>query len=181
VKVCAFDPGISGAAALLDHDLNRRGVLTYHFVEMVDLPSIPDGETRRQPDAAFIGALLERWDPDEVVIENVRPAVHGNKFGGKDGAAMSSMSPSDAFRFGLNCGILRGVVKAYGYEPVMVDPRTWTAALKVKGGAKNKAEHARVIKLLVPSAAPWITLAKHDGRADSACMAYWYAQKRGML
>lgn len=181
MKVAAFDPGLHGAAALLEHDLNRHGVLSYHFEEMVDIPTIEDGETRRQIDVAFVGALLERWDPDVVVIENVRPAVFRGGPVGPTGEEKSSMSPSDAFRFGLACGMLRGCVKAYGYDPVMVDPRSWTSSLKLRGGTKFKAEHAALIKALVPSARKWIMLAKHDGRADAACMAYWYVQKRGML
>ena len=190
MDVAAFDPGASGAASLLRHDLNRHGVLAYTFLDMVDIPTLPDGETRKQIDVPFVGQLLERWNPDVVVIENVQVAVYG---GGDDRASASasaaagqgfrrsSMSPSDAFRYGINCGMLRGCIMAYGFEPVMVHPRTWTSALKLKGGAAEKKAHAALIKQLVPSAAEWITLAKHDGRADSACMAYWYAQQRGML
>lgn len=185
MDIAAFDPGAHGAAALLRHDINRHGRLAFTFLDMVEIPTIEDGETRRQVDVPFIGEWLERWSPDVALIENVQVAVYGKDDARASEAAKgakfrrSSMSPSDAFRYGINCGMLRGCVMAYGYEPVMVHPRTWTSALGLKGG--DKKPHAALIKQLVPSAAEWITLAKHDGRADAACMAYWYAQKRGML
>lgn len=188
MDICAIDPGLRGAAALLRRDLNRHGRLDLTFIDMVDLETEEDGESRRQPDAAFLGALLERWDPDVVVLENVQPAVYGKGDERMSEAATaaagrgfrkSSMSPSDAFRFGIACGMQRGIIKAYGYDPVLVHPRTWTLALGLKGG--DKKPHAARIKQLVPSAAQFITLAKHDGRADAGCMAFWYANKTGML
>lgn len=178
--IMGVDPGLRGAAALLQRDLNRHGRLDYIFLDMTDLETEPDGESRRQPDAAFLGALLERWNPDVVVIENVQVAVIPDRNpGAAKGFRQSAMSPSDAFRFGLACGMQRGVVKAYGYDPVLVHPRTWTLALGLKGGDK-KPHIAKIIEL-VPSAAQFITLAKHDGRADAALMAFWYANKTGML
>lgn len=188
MDIMAIDPGLRGAAALLRRDLNRHGRLDLMFLDMVDLETVDDGESRRQPDAEQLGALLEQWNPDEVVIENVQPAVYGKGDDRMSEAATaaagkgwrrSSMSPSDAFRFGLACGMQRGIVKAFGYEPIMVHPRTWTLALGLKGG--DKKPHAARIKQLVPSAAQFITLEKHHGRADAACMAFWYANKTGML
>jgi crossover junction endodeoxyribonuclease RuvC len=182
MDIAAFDPGQRGAAALLRRDWNRQGRWDYRFLDMVDLPTIPDGETRKQIDVAFLGALLERWDPDVAVIENVQVAVARDdpndpqqRLYGK----RSAMSPSDAFRFGLACGMIRGVVMAYDIPVEMVHPRTWTLALGLKGG--DKKPHIARIKQLVPTAANFITLAKHDGRADAGLMAYWHAQKTGFV
>lgn len=180
MDVAAFDPGLHGAAALLRHDINRHGRLAYRFIDIVDIPSIEDGERRPRVNVPFIGTLLERWGPDVVVIEAVGVPIFSNRNPGADkGFRQSPMSSSDAFQFGKSCGRLEGCVEAYGFEPVMANPRSWTSALGLKGG--DKKPHAALIKQLVPSAAEFITLAKHDGRADAACMAYWYAQKRGML
>src|SRR5688572_25781703 len=113
MDICAIDPGIRGAAALLRRDLNRHGRLDLTFLDMVELETKEDGETRRKIDVSFLGSLLERWDPDIVVIENVQPAVYGNSDDRMSEAAVaaagrgfrkSSMSPSDAFRFGKSCG-----------------------------------------------------------------------------
>lgn len=178
MDIMGIDPGLKGSAALLRRDINRHGRLASTFLDMVDLEIEPDGEKRNQIDAGFLCDLLERWNPDVVVLENVRPAVHGNKFGG-GGEEKSSMSPSDAFRFGLCCGMIRGIVKAYQLQLVMVDPRKWTHSFGLKGG--DKKPHIACIKELAPSSRRFITLVKHDGRADAGLIALWYSNRTGMV
>lgn len=178
MDIAAFDPGLHGAAALLRRDLNRHGVLASTFLDMVDLPTIPDGETRKQIDVPFIGQLLERWNPDIAIVENVQVAVPPQAATTGGGGRRSAMSPSDAFRFGLSCGMIRGAIAAYNIDIVMVHPRTWTAAFQLKGG--DKRPHVAKIKELEPSCREFITLAKHDGRADAGLMALWYAEQIGV-
>lgn len=184
MDIMGIDPGLHGAAALLRRDINRHGRLASTFLDFADLETIPDGEKRNQIDVEHLCELLEKWNPDVVVLENVRPAVHGNKFGGdfdgvRGGKEKSSMSPSDAFRFGLACGMIRATVMAYKLELVMVDPRSWTHYFKLKGG--NKDPHIALIKQIAPSCVPYITLKKHDGRADAGLMALWHSDKTGMM
>jgi hypothetical protein len=173
MRIAAFDPGINGSAALLSHggDFDPG---TPQFVDMVDLATIPDGE-KRQLDASFICDLMEKWIPDAVVIENVQPMP---SIPGADGARRS-MGAASSFRFGLACGMIRGVVAVYTTPVTMVHPQSWKRHFGLKGADKKPG--VALIKKLYPSCEPFITLVKHHGRADAGLMAAWYAEKRGML
>jgi hypothetical protein len=173
MRIAAFDPGINGSAALLLHGAEMADFET-HFVEMVDLATVPDGE-KRQLDADFICGLMERWVPDVVVIENVQPMP---SIPGADGVRRS-MGAASSFRFGLACGVIRGVVAVYTTPVVMVHPQSWKRHFGLKGS--DKKQGVELIKRMYPSAAPFITLVKHHGRADAGLMAVWHAEKSGML
>lgn len=180
MDIMGIDPGLRGAAALLRRDINRHGRLASTFLDMVDLETIEiANKSHRQIDGQFLCDLIERWDPDVIVLEDVQPAVRGNKFGGPDDQRMSNMSASDSFRFGRTCGIIYGIALAYQLDPVMVHPRSWTKHFGLKGG--DKKPHVECIKQLAPSCRPFITLAKHDGRADAGLMAMWHSDKTGMM
>jgi hypothetical protein len=173
VRVAAFDPGINASAALLVHGAEMDDFAS-HFLNMVDLKTVPDGENR-QLDVDHICDLLDRWEPDVAVIENVQPMP---SIPGKDGLRRS-MGAASSFRFGLACGMIRGVVRAYQVPVVMVHPQSWKRSFGLKGSDK-KQDAAKLLELH-PAAAKFITLQKHHGRADAGLMAAWYAEKRGML
>lgn len=173
LRVAAFDPGLNASAALF-----RRGgdmdEADQAFLDMVDLETVPDGE-KRQINPDFLCALLERWAPDVAVIENVQPMP---SIPGADGERRS-MGAASAFRFGLACGMIRGIVAVYQIETVMVHPQSWKRHFGLKG--PDKKPGVALIKQLQPSSAEFITLVKHHGRADAGLMALWYCEKRGML
>ena len=174
MRTMAIDPGVRAAAALLDHG----GGTVRRFVDMVDIKMLPDGE-RKQLAPGWFGDLLEKWEPDVVVLENVQVAVFG---AGPDGQRKSAMSPSDAMRFGLSCGELRGFVKAYQIPIELVHPRTWTRHFGVKGGAAEKKNHILKLKEIEPSCRHFIRLQADHGMADAGLMAIWYAEtKRELL
>jgi len=172
VRIAAFDPGINGSAALLvrggDFDPAPR------FLDMVDLATIPDGE-KRQLDASFICDLMEKWVPDVVVIENVQPMP---SIPGPDGARRS-MGAASSFRFGLACGMIRGVVAVYTTPVVMVHPQSWKRHFGLKGPDKQMS--VELIKHRYPEARKFITLKKHHGLADACCLALYHAEKMGMF
>ena len=169
MKIIAVDPGINASAALLLHEPFES-----RFLDMVDLRTIPDGENR-QLDVDHICDLLERWVPDVAVIENVQPMP---SIPGSDGERRS-MGAASSFRFGLACGMIRGVVRAYQIEVIMVHPASWKRSFGLKGPDK-KQDSAKLLKLY-PAAAKFITLQKHNNRSDAGLMAVWYAERRGML
>lgn len=173
MRIAAFDPGINASAALLLHGSEMADFET-HFVDMVDLRTVPDGENR-QLDAQHICDLMERWVPDVVVIENVQPMP---SIPGADGKRRS-MGAASSFRFGLACGMIRGVVAVYTTPVVMCHPQSWKRHFGLKGG--DKKQGVELVKRLQPSAMPFITLVKHHGRADAGLMALWHAEKMGML
>lgn len=173
----AIDPGVNGSAALLW--CGPGGNQPTEFADMVDIEMVPDGETRRQLNGQWFGDLLERWTPDVMVIENVQVAVMPPKVPG--GRRVSVMSASDAFRFGLSCGEVRGFVKAYQIDVQMVHPRTWTSHFGLKGGSKEKGSHIAKLQELQPSCMRWVNLQKHHGKADAGLMALWYSEKSGLV
>lgn len=174
MRIAAFDPGINASAALLLHGAGDVEYLGSYFEHMVDLRTIPDGENR-QLDVDHICELLDAWVPDVAIIENVQPMP---SIPGKDGMRRS-MGAASSFRFGLACGMIRGVVRAYQIPVQMVHPQSWKRSFALKGSDK-KQDAAKLLELH-PAAAKFITLQKHHGRADAGLMAIWYAERRGML
>lgn len=173
--IMGIDPGLNASAALLQRDWNRHGHFAYRFVDMVDLDTEPDGENR-QIDVAALGALLERFDPDVVVIENVQPmpSIPDPRTGQR-----RSMGAASSFRFGMAVGMIRATVKAYALPIELVHPISWKKHFGLKGS--DKKQDSACIKQLVPNAADFITLVKHHGRADAGLLALYYAQKTGMV
>lgn len=173
-RIAAFDPGgVSASAALLLHGGEMDDFSTI-FLDMVDLKTCPDGENR-QIDGAALADILERWEPDVAVIENVQPMP---SIPGPNGERRS-MGAASSFRFGLGCGIIRGVVAAYQIPIVMCHPRSWKAHFGFKGSDKQMS--IDLIKSRYPETAKFLTLKKHHGKADACCLAAYYAAKRGML
>lgn len=170
--IAAFDPGINASAALLSY--GEGGSAPTRFLDMVDLPTIADGE-KRQLDCAWIGSMLERWEPDIAVVENVQPMP---SIPGSDGERRS-MGAASAFRFGLSVGMIRGVLMAYQVPVELLHPQSWKRHFGLKG--PDKAKGVVLLKTLRPEVAEFITLVKHHGRADAGLMALCYAEKRGML
>lgn len=173
MRIASFDPGINASAALLLHG-GEMSDFDSQFIDMVDLKTVPDGENR-QLDVDHICELLDAWVPDVAVIENVQPMP---SIPGKDGFRRS-MGAASSFRFGLACGMIRGVVRAYQVPVVMCHPQSWKRSFALKGSDK-KQDAAKLLELH-PAAAKFITLQKHHGRADAGLMAIWYAERRGML
>ena len=170
--IMAVDPGINASAALLSY--GDGGNQPTRFLDMVDLDTLPDGE-KRQIDGEALGALLERWEPDQSVVENVQPMP---SIPGADGQRRS-MGAASAFRFGMACGTIRGVLMAYQVPVELVHPQSWKRHFKLKGPDKKLG--VELLKSLRPEVVEFITLVKHHGRADAGLMALWYAEKRGML
>lgn len=181
--IMGVDPGINASAALLRHgsggEMDDAG--DTEFIDMVDLGTESDGENR-QIDVGELGELLERWDPDVAVVENVQPMP---SIPDKATGVRRSMGAASAFRFGLACGMIRATIRAYQIETVMVHPRTWTKHFKLSGGGKTptqfKAAQSEFLLQLQPSAKRFITLVKHHNRANAGLVGLWYAEKRGIL
>lgn len=81
-----------------------------------------------------------------------------------------------AFAFGRSVGVVRGVLEALGVPVDEVAPNVWKPAMRVPA-EKDKAR-ARASYLL-PSAAKFWPLKKHDGRAEAALIGL-YAFQRGL-
>lgn len=164
-----IDPGLRGAACALCNDFGSVA-----FLDVIDLPTLPDGE-KRQIDGAALGAWLEKIEPDHAFIENVQPmpSIPG------PAGDRRTMGAASSFRFGMACGQIRGVVVAYQIPLTLTVPRVWKRHFNLKGPEKEKSI-MKAISLL-PKIRPFLQRRKDDNRAEAALLALYGFDKLGML
>ncbi len=95
---------------------------------------------------------------------------------------MTGQGASHSFEFGRNVGIVHGVLAANFIPTETVTPVKWKRAVGIKAPPKGekpaKDESRAAATRLLPAHAGLWTLAKHDGRAEAALMAYYWARLR---
>ena len=143
MKVLGVDPGaVSGAYALLIHDL---------FTIVDDIPIVD-----RQVNAAEWACVVARLKPDVAVVEQV--------------GSMPGQGVSSTFKFGMGCGLIRGVLAGAGVPIIIVTPAKW----KKHFSLNNDGEKSRALALRrFPHAADQLTRKKDHGRAEAMLMALW--------
>lgn len=164
--IASCDPGLSGAICAL-----RVGTAGVEFLSLIDTPVMPDN-SKRQINVDSLCRWIEKWNPDEAVIENVRPM-------GGSGAKAIVMSGASAFRFGMAIGQVRAVFQCYRIPVRLVDPRSWKAAFGIKGKAKEEARQIAIERL--PAAAPHLSRKLDHNRAESVLIGLYQAERRGFL
>jgi crossover junction endodeoxyribonuclease RuvC len=158
MTVLGIDPGAKGAFVL-----NTGGELDVLDMPTFEKPVRRAGKIikRRMLDEHAIARWLAEQDGsiDAAYIEgvNTRPGESG----------------SSAFAFGVNYGLVRGILVGMdiGYE--VVASTTWTKALAV--GA-DKSLHRRQAQMIWPAQADLFKRVKDDGRADAALITAWAAR-----
>jgi len=143
--VLAVDPGsVSAAYAVLDE---KMAVLDVGDVPVVD----------KMIDAANWHRIVGYWQPGLGVIEQV--------------SAMPKQGVASSFRFGMGCGLLRGVMIANGIPLTQVAPSKW----KREMGLDNDGEKSRALALRHwPEMAMKLKRVKDHGRAEALLLARWY-------
>jgi len=150
--IAGIDVGLSGAVALLDAE-------TGGVIDIWDMPTlalIRGGRNKRELDPHSIAAALGRDRIGHAFVEQV--------------GAMPGQGVSSVFSFGKTYGITIGVLATLGIPYSFAVPQVWKKALGVpaaKDGARARATQ------LLPSAAHYWPLVKHDGRAEAALIAYY--------
>ena len=148
MRLLGVDPGsVSAAYAILDDRLN--------IVAVGDVPVVD-----RQVDAANWHRLLITWRPDRAVIEQV--------------SAMPKQGVSSSFRFGMGCGLLRGVIVAGGTPLDQVAPSKWKKAM----GLDNDGEKSRALALRFWPGCALLSRKKDHGRAEALLLARWCLETR---
>ena len=149
--ILGVDPGLNGALAFLDV---TAGSLTIH-----DMPTIEAGvRSKRVVDEAALARLIDPAAANAAFIEKV--------------GAMPGNGAVSMFGFGVSYGLVRGVVAANFIPVTLVPPQTWKSKLGVP--ASKEGARARASQLLPAFSNLW-SLAKHDGRAEAALIAYYGA------
>ena len=110
-----------------------------------------------------------QWLEDAILCHG-QPKVALEKVHAIQGQGISS-----TFKFGLNTGIIKGVLFAMGLPFIEVTPQRWQAFSQVPKKANPSDKPSLIIaKQLFPLAD--ITLKKHHGRADALLLAYYAKQ-----
>ena len=144
MRIAAFDPGITGGIALMDHG---------RLYEVFEMPV-----NAGRADGGQIAVILGNFVPDQVVVENTQ--------------AMPKNGSQASFSLGLNTGIILGVVQAMSHPLVRVRPQVWKKGMGLIGKPKDSSRQLAIE--LYPTFAPkFRTKVRGSGPAEAALMARW--------
>lgn len=146
-RILGCDPGLTGAVALYDDDLDALIVRDAPTVQV----SVGRSKARKVYQDAEYARIIRELAPDVVAIEQVN--------------GIKGQSASASFSFGAGYGLLRGIVAALGLPVHFIPPQTWRARLRVPSGKDGSRLRAGQ---LFPRYANLFVLVKYDGRADAA-------------
>lgn len=151
-----IDPGVTGAIAVLDDELNLLAVF--------DMPVMLSGKTQ-QVNAAALAKNLVSYQSYQVITElkNHAPIrIFLEQVNAMPGQGVTSM-----FNFGTSYGIIIGVCSALAYPLFLVRPNLW----KKRAGLLNKPKDAArgLAQQVYPETD--LSLKKHIGRADAILIA----------
>jgi crossover junction endodeoxyribonuclease RuvC len=151
MRTLGVDPGISGALALWDPDLQALRVwdMPIHNVRVGKSAKNVLSETE-------LADIIRSAEPDRAIVE----AVH----------AMPKQGVSSMFTFGTSYGAIRGVLAALQVPVRYVPPQTWQRRMHVMSSGGKDASRQRVIQLL-PRHAHLFARKKDTGRSDATLLA----------
>jgi crossover junction endodeoxyribonuclease RuvC len=155
--VLAIDPGLSGALALLR--------LSGCSVEVISDMPVTGGRVDPAKLALMVGMCQLRG--------TIHAAVE----------LVSSMPrQAGAFNFGVSAGVVHGVLGALGVPMALVSPSVWKGAtglhrMSGESQADVKSRARSLAQKLWPEQAGLFARVKDDGRAESALLARYFANK----
>lgn len=149
--ILGVDVGLNGALAFL---------LDGQLINVEDMPLVDvkhGAKTRKELSAALLHDRLVDCDIriHKAVLEDV------NAFG---------MGRTSAYRFGVNVGMIVGVLTACGIRIETVSPAKWKKSMGLT--TDKKLSRALAIKTW-PDHSHYFARAKDDGRAEAALLAEW--------
>ena len=146
--ILGIDPGsVSAAYAVLDDAGDVRDV--------DDVPVVD-----RMVDATEFSRIVAWWEPREAIIELV--------------SAMPKQGIASAFRFGLGCGLLRGVLLAHSIPLHQVSAAKW----KKHFGLDSDAEKSRSLAIRYWPGCTKLARKKDHGRAEALLLARYHKETR---
>lgn len=145
MRVLGIDPGLGGALALLDSDLD--------LLVCVDMPVIKGARNGRIPEH-LLADIIRRLDPEQVWIEEVH--------------SMPKQGVASTFTFGLGFGLVRGVCAGLGLPVRMVSPQAWKPRFQLR---REKGASRGVAMRIFPANLSDFRRVKDDGRAEAALIA----------
>lgn len=152
-----IDPGLDGAIAVVD----AKGVVL--MCEDTPTLTVKRGKkNKREYQSSVMNRLLRRASqsatggPANVAV--VLEAVN----------AMPGQGVTSMFSMGMGYGLWHGLIAARRLSLTLVYPQKWK-----KHYGLNRDKHASITlcQRLIPSSHPYVTLKKHDGRAEAILLA----------
>ena len=150
--ICGIDPGLSGALAFV---VERFDVRSVHDMPIFEVARGGKAK-RRELDGQALHDLLTGQPIAHAFVEQAQ--------------AMPGQAAYATGVFFQSYGVILGLLIGLRIPYTIVHPRTWKKTLSVPAG--KDAARARASQLL-PDAAGWWPLKKHDGRAEAALIAVW--------
>jgi crossover junction endodeoxyribonuclease RuvC len=146
MRILGIDPGsVSAAYAVYD---------TASKVAVVGDVSVVD----RQVDAAEFARVIDTHRPVVAIIEKV--------------GAFPKQGVSSAFRFGMGCGLLRGVVVTKDIALWEVSAGVWKKHFKLN----REAEKSRSLAIKMFPAVTGLSRKKDHNRAEALLLAVYHAE-----
>ena len=144
MRVLGVDPGaVSGAYALIS-----QSVMNLMNPLVDDIPVVD-----RQVNAAEWSRIVACLKPDVAIVEQV--------------GSMPGQGVSSTFKFGMGCGLIRGVLAGAGVPIISVTPAKW----KKHFSLNSDAEKSRALAIRrFPTAS--LARKKDHGRAEALLIAY---------
>lgn len=164
MNIIGIDPGLSGAACLLD-------AASLSVQDVIDLPTEAWGTKRHIDIKQFIGWVWKSRG-DMAALERVQ-ALPGMDAGGVRSRGMGAAS---AFRFGMCFGEIRASLITAGLGVVDVPPAQWKELFELN--KRDKDEGRQLAAKLHPEAAHWLQRKKDQGRGEAILIARWAALNR---
>lgn len=169
--VTSFDPGLTGACAVMDHN----GLRAVFDIPTMAIPGVgPKAMVQRKLDAHALCKLLLQHCPasegkPQVVIEAV------SAMGGKNNAVQTQGSLLRTL------GALEAVVECLRFPVAYVSPQTWKRFYGLIDSDLTQTERKRkameCARRLYPDCMD-IKRAKDHGRAEAALIGHWYQRTK---
>jgi crossover junction endodeoxyribonuclease RuvC len=157
IRILGVDPGISGGWAVVNGGggLLVAGVFPTKVVKK-------NGKNSYAIDGLALASLFLETEATHAFVENVhsRPRQAGQ------------------FTFGLNTGIIHGLLYASGLEINLVSPTSWKGFWNIKRSenetkAQKKTEARHLVQKLYPPQAEVFQRVKDDGVAEAVLIALY--------
>jgi hypothetical protein len=150
-----IDPGLNGAVAILDTSESLK------IVTVFDIPTYElkvKGNKRKRTDIISLAFKIDSYSQliKLALIEEV-------------GQIGTKADPFSSFVFGFATGAVHGVLNACLIPVQTIRPDVWKASLGLSADKNKSIEKA---KRLVTGSEEFLTLKKHDGRAEAILLAY---------
>jgi hypothetical protein len=172
-RCLGLDPGLATATAAVFGYAD--GSRSPDILGIFDIPTRGDG-TAKRIDVQALFDWLEKMNPQIAYLENAStmPSMP-DQFGNRRGMGIASSG-----RYMRAAGALEACVELFGIDIVMVQPRTWKAALGLSGS--NKGGSLDLIRGLYPDMVDiWFKRKKDHNRAEATLLAIYGAARADLI